>query len=129
MEWYNILTLVLGGIGGTAGIVGLYKAKAEKTSIDIDNMQNMLDEARKMYNLAREETQELKQEFRDYKKENSEYVREFKHRFAKVELELENTKTAVNQSYRCPFPPKQDDCPVLQEYNKDRSRCKECGQQ
>lgn len=130
MEWYNIVTLILGGIGGTAGIVGLYKAKSEKTGIDIDNMQQMLNEAHKMYDDARAETKELRDEFSEYKKENMEYIKEFKDRFAAVEDRLEQTELAVYQGYRCPFPPKQEDCPVLQEYNrhKGKNKCKQCSE-
>ena len=124
MEWYNILALVLGALGGTAGIVGLYKAKSEKTGIDIENMNQMLCEAHKMYDDARAETKELRDEFKAYKAEMMEYVGEFKQRFRYVEERLEKTEIAVYQGYRCPFPPKQDDCPVLQEFNK--ARCKEC---
>ena len=132
MEWYNILTLVLGGIGGTAGLIGLYKAKSEKTGIDIENMQQMLNEAHKMYDDARAETKELREEFSAYKHENMEYIAEFKARFAKVEDRLEQTELAVFQSYRCPFPPRQEDCPVLQEFNKQKnkgnkkSKCEGC---
>jgi hypothetical protein len=45
MEWYNILCLVLGALGGTAGLVSIYHAKSHKDTIDINNMQEMLDEA------------------------------------------------------------------------------------
>lgn len=124
MEWYSILSLVLGALGGTAGIVGLYKAKSEKTGIDVSNMQGMLDEAHKMYDDARAETKELREEFKAYKMEMMEYVGEFKQRFSYVENRLEKTELAVYQGYRCPFPPKQDDCPVLQEFNK--TKCNEC---
>lgn len=124
MEWYNVLVLLLGGIGGTAGIIGLYKAKSEKTGIDIDNMQQMLDASHKMYDDARAETKALRDEFSAYKQEMMEYVGEFKQRFKYVEDRLEKTEIAVYQGYRCPFPPKQDDCPVLQEFNK----CKDCKQ-
>ena len=131
MEWYNILTLILGGIGGTAGLVGLYKAKSEKTGIDIDNMQQMLNESHKMYDDARAETRELREEFSAYKKETMEYIGEFKARFTHVEDRLEKTELAVFQGYRCPFPPTQEDCPVLQEFNKNkkrRNKCKECAE-
>jgi hypothetical protein len=124
MEWYSILSLVLGALGGTAGLIGLYKAKAEKTGIDIGNMQGMLDESHKMYDDARAETKELREEFKAYKLEMMAYVGEFKQRFNYVENRLEKTELAVFQGYRCPFPPRQDDCPVLQEYNK--TRCGEC---
>ena len=130
MEWYNILSIVVGALGGTAGFVGLYKAKSEKTGIDVGNMQQMLNEAHKMYDDARAETKELREEFSEYKKENMEYIKEFKDRFASVEDRLEQTELAVFQGYRCPFPPKQEDCPVLQEFNKNKKkkggRCKQC---
>lgn len=124
MEWYNVLTIVLGAFGGVGGIVALYKAKPEKTSIEVKNMQEMLEEAHHMYDDARAETKELREEFSEYKKENMGYIAEFKARFAKVENRLEKTELAVYQGYRCPFPPKVADCPVLKEYEK--GNCSEC---
>ena len=131
MEWLEIaktVATIVATIGGVGGFIALYKAKAEKTGIDIDNMQQMLNEAHKMYDDARAETKELRDEFSEYKKENMEYIREFKERFASVEDRLEATEKAVYQGYRCPFPPKQEDCPVLQEYNKqkEKTRCEQC---
>ena len=124
MVWYEILTLVVGAFGGTAGIIAIYKAKPEKTSIEVKNMQTMLDEAHEMYDDARKETKELREEFSAYKEENMQYVAEFKNRFAKIEDRLSKTELAVYQAYRCPFPPKVADCPVLKEYEK--GNCSEC---
>lgn len=124
MVWYEILTLVVGAFGGTAGIIAIYKAKPEKTSIEVKNMQSMLDEAHEMYDDARKETKELREEFSKYKEENMQYVAEFKNRFAKIEDRLSKTELAVYQGYRCPFPPKVADCPVLKEYEK--GNCSEC---
>ena len=124
MVWYEILTLVVGAFGGTAGIIAIYKAKPEKTSIEVKNMQTMLDEAQGMYDDARKETKELREEFSKYKEENMQYVAEFKNRFAKIEDRLSKTELAVYQAYRCPFPPKVADCPVLKEYEK--GNCSEC---
>ena len=124
MVWYEILTLVVGAFGGTAGIIAIYKAKPEKTSIEVKNMQTMLDEAHEMYDDARKETKELREEFSKYKEENMQYVAEFKNRFAKIEDRLSKTELAVYQGYRCPFPPKVADCPVLKECEK--GNCSEC---
>ena len=124
MVWYEILTLVVGAFGGTAGIIAIYKAKPEKTSIEVKNMQSMLDEAHEMYDDARKETKELREEFSKYKEEHMQYVAEFKNRFAKIEDRLSKTELAVYQGYRCPFPPKVADCPVLKEYEK--GNCSEC---
>ena len=127
MEWLEIIktiTTVVATIGGVGGFIALYKARAEKTGIEVNNMQSMLDEAHKMYDDARAETKELREEFNAYKLEMMEYVGEFKQRFNYVENRLEKTEIAVYQGYRCPFPPKQDECPVLQEFNK--LKCIEC---
>lgn len=124
MEWYEILISAVATLGGVGGFVSIYKAKPEKTSIEVQNMRGMLDEAHKMYDDARAETKELREEFSEYKKENMGYIAEFKERFAKVEGRLEKTELAVFQGYRCPFPPKVADCPVIKEYEK--GHCEEC---
>ena len=138
MEWYNIVSIIVGALGGTAGFVGLYKAKAEKTTIDVGNMQSILDEAHKMYDEMKEEKNIVNQEFRDYKEENMKYIAEFKERFAKVEERLDKTeetvfqlKGAIFQGYRCTFAPNIEDCPVLKAYEKNQCKgdCDACDNQ
>ena len=124
MEWYEILISAVATLGGVGGFISIYKAKPEKTSIEVKNMQSMLDEAHEMYDDARKETKELREEFSKYKEENMQYVAEFKNRFAKIEDRLSKPELAVYQGYRCPFPPKVADCPVLKEYEK--GNCSEC---
>lgn len=136
MEWYEILTLILGAFGGTAGLIGLYKAKAEKTGIDITNMKEMLDEAHKMYDEMKSEKELINKEFHDYKEENMKYIGEFKDRFAQVERRLDKTenivlqlKGAVYQGYRCKYPTNIEDCPVIKEYEKTQcDKCDKCEQ-
>lgn len=131
MEWYNIVLLLLGGVGGTAGLISIYKAKPEKTGLEIGNMREMLDEARKMFNDACEEKEQVQKEFSDYKAENMKYIGEFKERFAKVEKRLDKAEDtifdltgAVYQGYRCKYPEHVEDCPVIKEYEK--KHCKKC---
>lgn len=131
MEWYNILAIVFGALGGTAGLVGLYKAKSEKTTIDVSNMQTMLDEAHKMYDDMRAEKEAGQEEFKEFKAKNCEYIEAFKKRFEKLEKRLDETeetvfhlKGAIYQGYRCKFPMNVEDCPVLKEY--ERTRCDDC---
>lgn len=131
MVWYEIVALLVGALGGTAGLIGLYKAKAEKTGIDIGNMQEMLNEAHKMFNSACEEKEAIQKEFSDYKAENMKYIGEFKERFAKVEKRLDKAEDtifdltgAVYQGYRCKFPENIEDCPVIKEYEK--KHCQKC---
>ena len=131
MVWYEIVALLVGALGGTAGFIGIYKAKAEKTGIDIGNMQEMLAEAHKMFDTACEEKEEAQKEFREYKAENMRYIGEFKERFAKLEERLDTAEStifdltgAVYQGYRCRYPEKIEDCPVIKEYEK--KHCKKC---
>ena len=109
MEWYNILAIVLGAFGGVGGFVALYKAKPEKTSIEVQNMKEMLDASHKMYNEMKAEKEEEQKDFKAYKEENMRYVSEFKERFRKLEDRLDKAesfvftlKSAIYRGYRCP---------------------------
>lgn len=131
MEWHQILVLVLGGFGGATGLVSLFHAKSKKDTIDIGNMQQMLNEAHKMYDDMKTEKEAGQEEFRSFKETNNKYIAEFKERFAKLEKRLDNAedavfhlKGAVYQGYRCKFPTRIEDCPVIKEYEK--SHCEEC---
>lgn len=131
MEWYEILGLVLGAFGGAAGVVSLYKAKSEKTGIDIGNMKDMLAEAHKMFDIAREERDTLQKEFKEYKEDNMRYISEFKERFTKVEGRLDDAENnalkltgVINHGYRCKYPDNIEDCPVIKEYEK--FHCNDC---
>lgn len=132
MEWYNILSIVVGALGGTAGFVGLYKAKSEKTTIDVGNMQTMLDEAHNMYDEMKEAKDGVNREFHEYKEETMSYIEQFKLRFAKVEERLDRAeetvfqlKGAIYRGYRCKYPEDIEDCPVIKEYEK--LHCDGCG--
>ena len=131
MEWYEILGLVLGAFGGAAGVVSLYKAKSEKTGIDIGNMKDMLAEAHKMFDTACEERDTLQKEFKEYKDDNMRYISEFKERFTKVENRLDKAENnvlkltgVINHGYRCKYPDNIEDCPVIKEYEK--IHCNDC---
>lgn len=132
MEWYNIVLTVVGALGGTAGLISIYKAKPEKTSIEVQNMKEMLDEAHKMFNTMKEEKEAEHEEFEAYKATNMKYITEFKQRFEKVEKRLDKAedtvfqlKGAINRGYRCKFPENIEDCPVIKEYEK--IHCEDCG--
>lgn len=134
MEWYNVVLLLLGGIGGIGGVGGfiaIYKARSEKTSIDIHNLSQMLEEARKMYNTMCDEKEQVKEDFDTYKKDNMQYISEFKERFSRLENRVGKAedavfrlKGAIYRGYRCKYPDNIEDCPVIKEYEK--MQCGEC---
>lgn len=125
MQWYEILLAVIGGIGGSTGLISIYRAKSEKTSVDIKNMQEMLDEARKMYDTSREAEKEIKEEFKSYAIDTKERFNHIEKRLDSTETEVFRLRGAIYQAYRCKFPPKSLDCPVIQQYEKG-SQCEEC---
>lgn len=120
MEWYNILVLIVGALGGTAGMISIYHAKSNKDTIDIKNMQDMLDAAHQLYDSINAEREEEQEAFKKYKEENMKYVSEFKERFKKLEDRLSESedviiklRSSIYSCYRCTLPSKIDDCPVL----------------
>ena len=131
MEWYEIVISAVATLGGVGGFISIYKAKPEKTSIEVQNMKEMLGEAHKMFDKMKEEKEAEHNEFEEYKKNNMTYIAEFKERFQKVEDRLDKAeqfvftlKSVIYRGYRCPYPPKVMDCPVLKEYEK--GSCTEC---
>lgn len=131
MAWYEILVGIIGVIGGGAGLISIYHAKSNKQTIDIGNMQTMLEEAHKMYDEMKTEKDSVNKDFHDYKEENMRYVSEFKARFKKLEERLDKTeeevfdlKKSIYQGYRCKYPQNINDCPVIMAYEK--FRCSKC---
>jgi hypothetical protein len=114
------LVLIVGALGGTAGIISIYHAKSNKDTIDIKNMQEMLDEAHKMYNEMNEIRQTETEAFKKYKEDTMKYIEEFKMRFKKLEDRLSESeevvlklRSSIYSCYRCTLPSKIDECPVL----------------
>lgn len=131
MEWYEILISAVATLGGVGGFVSIYKAKPEKTSIEVQNMKEMLNESHRMYDEMKAEKEEGQEEFKTFKETNNKYIAEFKERFAKLEKRLDaaedavfHLKGAIYQGYRCKFPTRIEDCPVIKEYEKNH--CEEC---
>lgn len=131
MEWYEILISAVATLGGVGGLISIYKAKPEKTSIEVQNMKEMLGEAHKMFDKMKEEKEAEHEAFEEYKRNNMEYVAEFKARFQKVEDRLDKAeqfvftlKSAIYRGYRCPFPPRVEDCPIIKAYKGEG--CDKC---
>lgn len=124
MEWYQILVLVVGGFGGATGLVAIFHAKSKKDTIDIGNMQQMLNEAHKMYDEMKLEKQEQAKEFHSYKEENEKRLNRLEARLDESENRSKNLSIAILQGYRCRLPQENQICPVIREYEK--RNCDEC---
>ena len=128
MNW----TEILGLIGGGAGIVALikagidvYTAKSNRTTVDLGNMQKMLDDA-----LKRNDA--LEQKFNEFVEKTHEYIEELRaavisrdDKIDKLDERVNHMEKVVNVAWRCKYPDNVEDCPVIQEYEK-RHLCDEC---
>lgn len=118
MEWYNILLLIFGGIGGTTGVISFYQAKSNKQTIDISNLSSIIKE-------EREERESLRREYDAYKESVDERIRMFKVEFDKMKKNNAKYLKAVYQAYRCKFPQNVCDCPVIKAI-EDSGVCDSC---
>ena len=128
MNWLEIV----GAIGGAAGIVALikagidiYNARSNRNTVDISNMEKMLKDS-----MEREDKLEAK--FDRFQEESHKYVVELRGQIASckgqinaLENRLNHFEKVVNTAWRCNFPPKIEDCPVIKEYEK-RHLCEDC---
>ena len=118
MEWYNILVLLLGGFGGISGVISLYHAKSNKDTIDIKNLHSIIEEERK-------EREDLTKEYYQYRQFVDKKVESVKKDFEELKVENKKMIKAIYQAYRCTYPDKLHDCPVIKTF-EDRCNCDEC---
>ena len=118
MEWYNILVLLLGGFGGISGVISLYHAKSNKDTIDIKNLHSIIEEERK-------EREDLTKEYYQYRQFVDKKVESVKKDFEELKAENKKMIKAIYQAYRCTYPDKLHDCPVIKTF-EDSCHCEEC---
>ena len=118
MEWYNILVLILGGFGGISGVISLYHAKSNKDTIDIKNLHSIIEEERK-------EREDLAKEYYQYRHFVDQKVASVKRDFEELKAENKKMIKSIYQAYRCTFPEKMHDCPVIKTF-EDSCRCEDC---
>ena len=109
MEWYNIIVLLLGTVGGVGGLISVYHAKSNKDTIDISNFQRLIEE-------EREERRISKEEYKDYKEAVERKVEKVKVDVEKMQKDNKKMVSAVYQAYRCKLPEKLQDCPVVKMF-------------
>lgn len=119
MEWYNILSIVLGSVGGIGGLttafIAFYNAKVNKDTIEIDNYHKLLEEERVERELVRKE-------FKEYKEEVAKYKQFFKEKYDALQEKNNKLEDAINQGFKCPLIEKASDCIIIRTVEE----CKEC---
>lgn len=128
MNWIEILST----IGGSAGLVALikvgidlYNAKSSKTKVDIGNMQEMLEEAHKMYDEATERYNNLVNRFDSYKEDIEKKEEKRDAKISELISKFNKLERTVTQAYRCKYPENIQDCPVVKSY-EEKHLCEDC---
>lgn len=128
MNWTEIIGLIGGGAGIVALIkagIDIYNAKSNRTTVDLGNMQKMLDDA-----LQRNDA--LEKKFNDFVDKTHKYIEELRtavvsrdDKIDKLDDRVNHMEKVVNVAWRCKYPDNVEDCPVIQEYEK-RHLCEGC---
>ena len=121
MNFWEIILGLLGG-GTVAGIISLYNAKANNTSIQADTFKKFFDEVQEW---TRSEMDKHAAEVKDLKEERRAFLIEFEQYKLDNKKELESVKKdsaikdcAINTAYRCAWIEDVHDCPVIKTMNE-----------
>lgn len=117
MEWYNIIVLIVGAFGGISGIISLYNAKPNRTKIEVEVLNKVIER-------LDTELKNKADEFESYKKSVNKRVDEVKTDVLKEREENARFRIAIYQAYRCRLPAKLGDCPVIAALQADA--CEGC---
>ena len=130
---------VIATIGGGAGIVALAKvgidvffAKSNKTTIDLKNMQEMLNESHRLFNEVVVRYEALEKRIEEDRTKSHQYIESLRNRIEATEGEVRalhndvnSLQRIVNVAWTCRYPEKIESCPVVQKYEKMRL-CEDC---
>lgn len=120
MNFWEIILGLLGG-GAVAGIISLYNAKANNTSIQADTFKKFFDEAQEWTRSELEqyskEIKELKQERKDFLVGFEDYKLENKKEIETIKKDSAIKDCAINSAYRCVLVNDVHDCPVIKTMN------------
>lgn len=121
MNFWDIILGLLGG-GAVAGIISLYNAKANNTSIQADTFKKFFDEAQEW---TRNELEQYSKEIKELKLERKEFIDEFeqykldnKKEFDLMKKDSAIKDCAINTAYRCAWIEDVHDCPVIKTMNE-----------
>ena len=114
LDFTTIITAIVSVIGG-GWLFNLYSAKPRKTSIELENVGNAMEEMNGVIKTMKESS-------RTYREETDKTIRCLNTKIENLEKSIKVKDEAIYSAYDCPFPEKSSDCIVLKVYKK----CREC---
>lgn len=118
MEWYKLLSIILGGGGFLSLVIGIYTARAKKTTIEIENFKKLFDE-------SQEERENIRKQHLDYMAQTDAKIDRLERKVDYMDKRNAIKMRAINSAYRCKLPEKTEDCPVLKTLSKE-SEVEQC---
>lgn len=120
MEWYNILSIVLGALGtffGGGWILNFYNAKPKKNSIEIDNMKKVIDELQDVI-------KQMDERSSNYRKETDSTITSLKKEVSDLKVRVNIKHDAIYAAYSCKLTDdKENGCIVLKTF---KQKCDDC---
>lgn len=105
--------------------IDVFFAKSNKTSVDIKNMQEMLNESHKLFNEVVSKYKTLEEKIEKDRQASHSYIESLRKRIEDAETSyraldsrVNKLEKVVNVAWRCKFPTDIGDCPVIQKYEK-----------
>lgn len=125
-DWVQILAIVFGSGGVITGVASLMKTKADNDRIDSTTFKTFFDESQERYE---NELQRMKESSEEYRKTTDDEILQLKEDIKKMNRNQNISIRAINSAYRCGYPPKLNECPVLKtldiESSKSNKKCNE----
>ena len=115
----SFIEVILGALGGgaVAGLISLYNAKANNTSIHADTFKKFFDEVQEWTRAENQkhvdEIQALKTEREEWFAKFDKYKEDTNKQFSEINKLIAIKECALNSAYRCPWPADIHDCPVV----------------
>jgi hypothetical protein len=111
MEIITIIISVLGAFGGVGGFIALYNAKANKTSLEISNFHQLIEE-------ERAQRESLKAEYESYRQIVNSKVDDIKQEVMQMREQNYKMTASIYSAFRCAYLEKVEDCIVYSNYHK-----------
>lgn len=111
MDILTIIISILGAFGGVGGFIALYNAKANKTSLEISNFHQLIEE-------ERAQRESLKAEYESYRQIVNDKVDDIKKEVMQMREANYKMTASIYSAFRCAYLEKVEDCIVYSNFNK-----------
>lgn len=110
LNWVQILAFVFGSGGVITGVTSLLKTRVDNTRIESITFKTLFDESQERYE---NELKRMRESSEEYRKRTDDEILRLKEEIKKTNKKQNISIRAINSAYRCSYPSKPYECPVL----------------